>query len=73
MLLVARWSFGLPLTRVTVLKVVGTIALYAMFDEVTQIPVGRKFEVYDCVADLVGALSGLAAFALFRTVIGRAA
>jgi VanZ family protein len=72
-LLTARWSFGRALTRAMALKVVGTIALYAIFDELTQIPVGRKFEVYDCLADLVGALSGLAAFALVRTVFGRAA
>ena len=39
---------------------------YAIFDEVSQIPVGRDCEFFDAVADCFGGLSGLAAFMAFR-------
>jgi VanZ family protein len=43
---------------------VGT--LYATFDELTQIPVGRSCDVNDWAADILGIVVGLVAFRLLR-------
>jgi VanZ family protein len=40
--------------------------LYATFDELTQIPVGRLCDVNDWAADLLGIVVGLVAFRLLR-------
>src|SRR5262249_25944067 len=40
--------------------------LYAAFDEITQIPVGRTCDVNDWAADVTGIVIGLAAFSLVR-------
>jgi VanZ family protein len=37
-------------------------AAFGIFDEVTQIPVGRNCELFDWFADVTGSLSGLALF-----------
>jgi VanZ family protein len=43
-----------------VLAVILCVAAVGMFDEVTQIPVGRQFELLDWAADVGGALLGSA-------------
>jgi VanZ family protein len=40
--------------------------LYAAFDEITQIPVGRQCDANDWMADVLGIVAGLVAFRLFR-------
>jgi VanZ family protein len=40
--------------------------LYAAFDEVTQIPVGRMCDANDWMADVLGVVAGLLAFRAFR-------
>jgi VanZ family protein len=40
--------------------------LYATFDELTQIPVGRRCDVNDWAADILGIVVGLVAFRLLR-------
>lgn len=42
----------------------GTV--YGIFDEVTQIPVGRTGDMHDWIADVVGILAGLLAFRFSR-------
>jgi VanZ family protein len=44
---------------------------YAIFDEVSQIPVGRDCEFFDAVADCAGGLTGLAAFVALRYAVQR--
>jgi VanZ family protein len=39
---------------------------YATFDELTQIPVGRRCDVNDWAADILGIVVGLVAFRLLR-------
>jgi VanZ family protein len=36
------------------------VAAFGVFDELTQIPVGRDASIYDWLADLTGAIMGLA-------------
>ena len=43
---------------------VGTV--YGMFDEVTQIPVGRTGDMHDWLADVVGIILGLVMFQVVR-------
>jgi VanZ family protein len=45
--------------------------LYAIADEVTQIPVGRTCDVNDWAADMLGILAGMIAFGLFRRTLYR--
>jgi VanZ family protein len=40
--------------------------LYAAFDEITQIPVGRQCDANDWMADVLGIVLGLVAFRMFR-------
>ncbi len=40
----------------------GAVFVYAIVDEITQIPVGRTCDFFDAVADWCGGLSGLALF-----------
>jgi VanZ family protein len=40
--------------------------LYAIVDEVTQIPVGRTCDVNDWAADMLGVLAGMIVFGLLR-------
>ncbi len=61
-----RWYHGLI--------VVLTVAAVGIFDELTQIPVGREFDLVDWAADMIGALTGLAIVAISMAVhrrIGR--
>lgn len=48
------------------LTVLAIIAIYGAVDELLQIPVGRRCDFYDWVADMLGATGGLAVFNLGR-------
>ena len=45
-----------------ILRAMGWIFLYAVFDEVTQPLVGREFDFLDITADLLGASLGVGVF-----------
>ncbi len=45
--------------------------LYAIVDEVTQIPVGRTCDVNDWAADVLGIVAGMMAFGLCRGMLYR--
>ena len=47
------------------------VAAYGVVDELLQIPVNRQADVGDWQADLVGGLTGVAAFSVFRAVFWR--
>ena len=44
------------------------IAVYALLDELLQIPVGRHCDFWDWVADMLGATAGLVVFHLLRRI-----
>lgn len=48
---------------------VGT--LYAAFDEITQIPVGRHCDLLDWISDIAGIVLGLTVFRLSRSLLSR--
>jgi VanZ family protein len=48
--------------------IVAILAVYAALDEVTQIPFGRRADVYDWTADLVGVLVVLAIWFTAREI-----
>jgi VanZ family protein len=45
--------------------------LYGAFDEVTQIPVGRRCDMNDWLADVTGIVSGLLVYRLVRAIVYR--
>ena len=51
------------LTLKVVLGIMLTLAAYALFDELSQIPVGRECDVMDWVADMLGASLGVSVVA----------
>jgi VanZ family protein len=51
--------------------VFGVIFVYAIVDEVTQIPVGRTCDFFDALADWCGGLSGLGVFLVLRAALRR--
>ena len=57
---------GLARHAVSVLLI---IAVYGAVDELLQIPVGRHCDVWDWIADLLGATVGLGVFHLLRCVL----
>lgn len=60
--LLGLWkSASRPLTAGVFAWVFVVVATYAVVDEVLQIPINRKADTYDALADMVGALIGLAA------------
>lgn len=61
--LMAAWfSARQALTVRRLLPIIFAAWLYGALDELTQIPVGRTCDVFDWVADAVGALTGLGMF-----------
>ena len=54
-----------PLTIRRGLTIFAIVLCYAVFDELTQIPVGRTADVYDALADTAG--SGLGLVVLFAS------
>lgn len=43
--------------------------IYAIFDELSQIPIGRSAEVLDFLADVSGALTGAVVYSLLRAAL----
>ena len=67
-LLASVWLIGrrrLPGCR-TAAAIAAVLFCYAVFDELTQIPVGRDADVWDAVADMCGVAAGLGGFAALR-------
>ena len=67
------WSGGRRLNRPLALKVFAVTAAYAVVDELLQtIPfVHRQGDVLDFLADCLGSLIGLAAFAFWQAMLRR--
>lgn len=60
------WSAWRPPMRTGHFLMLAAILIaYAALDEVTQVPVGRKADVADWMADVVGILIGIGAFGIF--------
>jgi len=53
--------------NVVVAGLIGVV--YALIDEVTQIPVGRTFDWADLLADFFGILTGLLSYVILRELI----
>jgi VanZ family protein len=70
-LLAGRQSLWQPLNWKNLCQIAAVVALYGVFDELTQIPVGRQADVADWLADILGSVIGLAAFAIIRAVFVR--
>ena len=72
-LVALRLSFGNHLGWKRAATIFGIVAFYGVLDELTQIPVGRTADFYDWIADVTGAVSGLAILAVLRAVQSRLA
>ncbi|MBI3866143.1 MAG: VanZ family protein [Planctomycetia bacterium] len=70
-LLALRQWYGSSPTWKRAWTVLGIVAVYGIVDELTQIPVGRTAEVLDWLADVAGAVGGLALLAGLRGALGR--
>jgi len=70
-LLAARQSLWQPLNWKSLGRVAAIVALYGIFDELTQIPVGRHADVMDWFADITGCALGLAVFSTARSILMR--
>jgi len=70
-LLAGRQSLWQPLNWKSLCRIALCVALYGVFDELTQIPVGRHADVMDWVAYFVGSLIGLAVFVTLRAILVR--
>jgi VanZ family protein len=68
-LLAFAWWLRWPLGWRGYLAIFAILLAYGAFDEITQIPVGRRADVVDWLADAAGALAGLAVFAAARTIV----
>ena len=55
------------------LWILAQIVGYSIFDEVTQIPVGRTCDFFDAVADWIGGVFGLCVFAVLHRALRRLA
>lgn len=71
LLLAARQSLGQRLNGMRLCRIAAIVAVYGVFDELTQIPVGRHADVKDWYADVVGCMLGLAVFAMVRAILAR--
>lgn len=58
-----------PLTLRSMGWVFVVVATYAVVDELLQIPINRKADTLDALADMVGALLGLSALALTQSLV----
>jgi len=70
--LLASWELSrgtLEASHYFVVWLFGT--LYGIFDEVTQIPVGRTCDGFDWLADLAGIVIGLILFGVASSLLGR--
>ncbi len=48
--------------------IVGVLSLYAVLDELLQIPVGRSAELYDAIADWIGIAFGIVCIAVAERI-----
>jgi VanZ family protein len=72
--LIAVWlSTGRRVGRKELGGIFGVVFAYAIFDELSQMPVGRDCEFFDAVADCAGGATGLAAFVTLRSAVQRLA
>ncbi len=70
-LLALWWSTRWPLGRRQLGIALAVLAGYGVVDELLQIPVNRHADIYDVLADVCGAIIGLAAFVLVRKLLPR--
>jgi VanZ family protein len=70
-LLAARLAVTRSLSTRLIVCVAAIVALYAAFDEVSQIPVGRDADIADWYADVAGAAVGLFAFGILDVLARR--
>jgi VanZ family protein len=70
-LIALRHSFGGSMRWKQAAAVFGIVALYGVFDELSQIPVGRHADVFDWFSDVAGAVGGLALIAALKFVLER--
>ncbi len=70
-LLAGRQSLWQPLKWKGLARIAVIVALYGIFDELTQIPVGRQADVADWLADVTGCGLGLAVFAIGHSLLVR--
>ncbi len=66
------WMGGMPVRR-TALMVVFAAALFGLFDEILQAPVGREPELLDWIVDVAGAIVAATCLSLLRIVLARRA
>jgi VanZ family protein len=71
LLLGACWSLFRPLGWRQLVAVLAVVALLGALDEITQIPFGRTGDVYDWMADLLGAALAMALSAVVMTLLAR--
>ena len=72
-LIAVRLSLKRDLRLSDSLWILAAIVGYSIFDEVTQPPFGRTCDFFDAVADWVGGIFGLCAFAVLRRMLRRIA
>ena len=65
------WSVHRRLSWLHFAGVLGVLALYGAFDELSQIPVGRSCDIHDWYADVLGALTGIVAFQIVARLFRR--
>ncbi|MBD3672608.1 MAG: VanZ family protein [Planctomycetaceae bacterium] len=65
-----QWTRGASDRRVISLSLI-VPGLYAVLDELLQIPVRRMADIMDCCADWGGVLAGFACFLLAKTLVGQ--
>ncbi len=66
-----NWALWRPLTWRAAALLWASIAAFGAIDEVTQIPVGRQGDPADWIADVAGALCGIALFELVWLAVRR--
>jgi VanZ family protein len=70
--LLSAWkSLDQPLSWGRALRILGIVAGYGAFDELSQIPVGRDAELLDWFADVIGGAGGIAAHAAMTALVRR--
>lgn len=67
-LLALNWWLRRPFGWRQLLGAWALLAAFGIFDEVTQIPVGRNCDFFDWTADVAGSASGLAIFLVARAL-----
>jgi VanZ family protein len=73
LLLAVAWSQRAWVSWRAILAVFALLAIYGVLDEVTQPMVGRSADVLDWLADMAGAIGGLAIFVAARGLRQRTA